>query len=988
MPSVTDLQPGDHLYLRDRPWAVAKRHDIETTVILEVNALDGETPQSLTVSLPPDTGVPLPTAALAFQPDLIENFHPWALRHRAMALAAFDPSPSAARWGRVSLEAYQLAPLAKLLAKPRPSLLIADDVGLGKTIEAGLAYLELQARGRAGRTLFVVPPGLIPQWQEELRERFGLSVAVIESAAGFSREQTQLPAGVSPWDVLPRILTSMDFLKKTAIHQRALKKPWDLVIVDEAHALAESGTPQNPYRTQRTRLGLALREAGRGLILLTATPHNGYPHSFRSLLQLVDPSLSFLGDPEAVRRRISNARIRRMKSQITRRGPDGKPVPVFPKRTVQGIAVTPSPKEQELLNKVSSYCSKTARAAQGSEEADLVAFAMQIIKKRALSSRVALQKTIENRLQAIDQEPELAPTPAELQELQADLPLDEASAERVAARIVRAGLPREERRRKSELSALKSLRRLAKATDGQDSKASALAAHIKATLAQDPQSKTIVFTEYRDTLASLHAAFTKDFPSLRLVTLTGGMSARQRTKVQEEFESPGACVLLATDAASEGLNLQKACHRLVHFELPWNPNRLEQRNGRVDRYGQKHPAEIHYLFYPDSPEDDVLNRLVHKIETMHLDQISTPDILGILQGMPEITEGLVGLDSSDPGAKEKSQSLVRTFEERTAYLTNGMRPFLFSDTPAGVTEDATLSAAPLMMDDESLEPLFSGLLGPDNLRSLGDGLFHIRVPLPFQGPGVLPAYPKAAFQRSVALHYSANEVDYISALHPLARAMATHARRRFLQVWDEGSPARRLAVRLVPGSEPPSAVFSFWFSVHSPSGVLAEGPLHIRLSLQGNPLGDPDQAAQWTLPSSSPGNVDRGILARLFSTSFQTLAQTAAQLAHTRAIQISQDLHAKREIQAKTLSEELKADVADRLQEIEQEERAAKGLVEGDQLLLAMEGKKTNVFEHRRAELRTYTAKREQEIADFARVDTPHTPQPMSCLFLVPEGQK
>jgi hypothetical protein len=161
---------------------------------------------------------------------------------------------------------------------------------------------------------------------------------------------------------------------------------------------------------------------------------------------------------------------------------------------------------------------------------------------------------------------------------------------------------------------------------------------------------------------------------------------------------------------------------------------------------------------------------------MHLDQISTPDILGILQGMPEITEGLVGLDSSDPGAKEKSQSLVRTFEERTAYLTNGMRPFLFSDTPAGVSEDATLSAAPLLTQDESLEPLFSGLLGSDNLRSLSDGLFHIRVPLQFQGPGVLPVYPKAAFQRSVALRYSARDVEYISALHPSSQTCRNRLR--------------------------------------------------------------------------------------------------------------------------------------------------------------------------------------------------------------------
>jgi SNF2 family DNA or RNA helicase len=155
---------------------------------------------------------------------------------------------------------------------------------LGKTIEAGLCLLELLVRGRAERVLVAVPPGLIPQWEEELLERFGLAFTVVENAAGLAREQTWLPAGVSPWE-LPRarIITSLEYLKKDEVRRRALAKPWDLVIVDEAHALAESGSPENPYRTRRTRLGEALRDSARGLLLLTATPHNGYPHSFRSL---------------------------------------------------------------------------------------------------------------------------------------------------------------------------------------------------------------------------------------------------------------------------------------------------------------------------------------------------------------------------------------------------------------------------------------------------------------------------------------------------------------------------------------------------------------------------------------------------------------------------------------------------------------------------------------------------------------------------------
>lgn len=135
--------------------------------------------------------------------------------------------------------------------------------------------LELMARGRANRILVVTPPGLMDQWRDELYEKFGLLFKIIGNASDLAQVQTELPAGVSPWDALPRVITSVDFIKKETVRNRALRKRWDLVIVDEAHALAESGTPENPYRTQRTRLGYALRKACRGLLLLTATPHNG-----------------------------------------------------------------------------------------------------------------------------------------------------------------------------------------------------------------------------------------------------------------------------------------------------------------------------------------------------------------------------------------------------------------------------------------------------------------------------------------------------------------------------------------------------------------------------------------------------------------------------------------------------------------------------------------------------------------------------------------
>ncbi len=454
---ATTLNPGDRVLLRDRPWRV---RSIVTGAndhrILEVEALDGDVPRMLSVVTPPEVPRPLPTLDVEFDRSGLESLNAWSNAHRILGATLIRETGllTGARFGRVALEAYQLAPALRLLAKPRPSLLVADDVGLGKTVEAGLALLELLARGRADRTLVVTPPGLMDQWHDELLEKFGLDFTILDNAAGVARVQTSLPAGVNPWDALPRVITSLDFIKKETVRHRALRKRWDLVIVDEAHALAESGTPDNPYRTQRTRLGLELRKASRGLILLTATPHNGYSHSFRSLLELVEPvGATFNGSREDVQRRIDGARIRRMKAQIKRRLPAGNQESVFPVREVRGIPVAGlSAAEGELMRKVASYCSRTARQAEDTEAAELVGFAMQIVKKRALSSRAALEKTIEHRLSALkkEEEQEEPPDRAELRDFQADLPLGEAAAERTARRILKSAIPPDERRRNPE----------------------------------------------------------------------------------------------------------------------------------------------------------------------------------------------------------------------------------------------------------------------------------------------------------------------------------------------------------------------------------------------------------------------------------------------------------------------------------------------------------------------------------------------------------
>jgi superfamily II DNA or RNA helicase len=760
--------------------------------LVDLVPADGRDLRPLSVVVPPERVVPLPTEDLRFDPSLVAPIGPWWRSHEALSLTAISAEGllSGARFGRVTLEAYQVAPVLRILAMPRPRLLIADDVGLGKTIEAGLCVLELMARRRASRVLIVVPPGLLDQWHDELLEKFGLDFALIENAAGLARAQTRLPAGASPWDVLSRVVTSIDYLKKDAVRARALRRAWDLVIVDEAHALAEAGTPDNPYRTQRTRLGAHLAAATRGLLLLTATPHNGHRHAFRSLVELVEPTAAaFAGAPERTRERVDRAMVRRLKLEIVRRDAAGQWAPAFLHRKVEPIRVPLGPEERALFKRVSAYCSGTARDAEGTDDADLVSFAMQIVKKRMLSSRRALGRTIENRLQALRQEAarEAPPERAEIRELQTDLPLSEGTAERIAQRVVRSAIPRDEARRNAEVRKLTEIQRFLRRAPEGDPKIRALLAHIRDVLAEAPDEKLLVFTEYLDTLEAIREAFAAT-PELAhaCVELRGGWSRGRRRRAQADFASPGARVLLGTDAASEGLNLQEHCRRVVHVELPWNPNRLEQRNGRVDRYGQTRRPEIRYLYFPDSPEDTILEDvLIRKIERMQDDRVSTPDILGIVGGTGDLERGLVMLDAEAADREATVRRLVRVFDDRTAQFVEQVNPLVLTGRNVrGDIESADRvlrTAEPLLPDDVELERFLADALGPTGFRPTEiDGIFRVEVPRRLQGPEVALVYRRATCRRSVAVRTPAAEVEFLTPLHPLLRAFADEARRRLL----------------------------------------------------------------------------------------------------------------------------------------------------------------------------------------------------------------
>jgi superfamily II DNA or RNA helicase len=988
------LREGDRVAVRDRPWKIQGLEEVAPGQhLLKLLPASGDGAGPLAVVTPPEPVTPLPPETLSFNPNELGPIGPWIAAHRALALTApKDDSLGGARYGRVVLEAYQVAPVLRLLSKPRPRLLIADDVGLGKTIEAGLCLLELIYRRRADRVLVVVPPGLIPQWEEELKERFGLEFRVIENATGLAAAQTTLPAGVSPWE-LPgaRILTSMDYLKKDEVRRRALGRPWDLVIVDEAHALAESGTPKNPYRTRRTRLGEELRDRARGLLLLTATPHNGYPHSFRSLIELVEPTSATLSGAHA-RDRIERAMVRRMKRQIVRRL-DDEWEPAFLQRTVEPIRVEVGDDAARLFELISAYCSRAVKDARQDDDAELVSFTMQIVKKRAASSRLALERTLDHRLHALkkEEEREERPDRAELKDFEADLPMPDAQAERLARRIVRSAIPKDERRRKAEVRKINEIRKLLRALPDPDPKIAELVAYLRRVLDDDPDAKVIVFTEYRDTIEAIERELDAAGPPFAnaYVELRGGLTIKQRRHVQRRFDEPDVRVLLATDAASEGLNLQRHCHRIVHVELPWNPNRLEQRNGRVDRYGQtKHP-QIRYLFYPASPEEDVYARLVTKVEEMARSRVSTPDVLGVVSGMA-LEDRLAALEPGDEEAKDR---IVRDFEDRTGEFVGTVQPFLL---PAGDPRDeiedgerSLLRAEPLLPDDLRLEELLASVLGPAGFSPDGsDGVYRVSVPRRYRGPGVEDRYDRATTRRSIAAAEPADALEYLTPLHPLVQAIAADAHRRFTQVFpdDRGLPPKRLAARRVPADHPPAVLFTFIGRIDGPDGPIEERIVAARVGLDGSVLVDPEADLALLAAADAPGEVPASSL-EAFAARFDEMREAATAEAVSRVRSRASEIRERRERHADELRTDAGAFAKDRLRELEEEEARARGQVEdsGATRLWAGDEPKRYTVSAKRKMVETHFQERMEEIELYAAVDDPEPPRPIAAMFLVPE---
>lgn len=560
------------------------------------------------------------------------------LLHQAYLLEMAPPGDvlvSAVRT-RVNFEPYQYVPALRALSLPRPRLLLADDVGLGKTIEAGILLRELTVRRRANRVLIVCPAGIQKQWRDELRNRFGFHFSILDSE-GVREKRRALDFDANPWSSESRVIASVDYIKRRDGEFQSLSASrWDVVVVDEAHHLAANRNEDDI--TDRHRLARWLSEATDALFLLSATPHDGYDESLSSLLELLEPSLVLPG-AELHYPRYEKYVVRRLKRHIVTS--DGKPKFV-PRAPVRDIPVTLTNAELSLHRAVMAEASKLDEIAEKASRIDREAIKLvaTVLRKRAASSRKALSTTISNRLENLGAKSEQVELRREhIRALRRgevladpDLALLERDAHRNLLSVLR-GEGAHLRRIESEETALRDLQSLVGACSNTiDSKLIAIENELKSLHAESPSDKVIVFSEFTDTVSAIEEHLLANGYANRLVVLTGDTQPAKREEVIRTFNSdPNILILLANDVAGEGLNLQERCHRMIHFDLPYNPNRLEQRNGRIDRYGQKQTPFISFLYAKDTYDGEVLKRLTIKIENQIRTLGSVGDVLGRIQ---------------------------------------------------------------------------------------------------------------------------------------------------------------------------------------------------------------------------------------------------------------------------------------------------------------------------------------------------------------------
>ncbi len=630
----------------------------------------------------------------------------------------------------VSIEDYQLDPLVRAIDMARTNLLIADDVGLGKTIEAGLVIQEMLLRHRARTVLVLCPASLQEKWRLEMQEKFGLEFRIVDTEY-VKRLRREQGLHANPWTSFPRLIASMDWAKQgeglrllrdTLPPHVTHPRKFDLLIIDEAHNIAPT-VGRYAVESQRTRLVRLAAPHFQHKLFLTATPHDGYTESFTALLELLDDQRFarnvLPSDPQLAR-----VMVRRLKSDLV----DANGKRIYPERRLEALPVEYSEDERDARQQLEAYIKSRE---SGSDEGRAVDhFVHQLLRKRLSSSPAAFAATLERHIATIEgrtagdrnkikfDDRILRRAIAKTEEDYADdTERDAAEAEAIEEAGKHVRPPTDDERRM-----INQLRSWAQqAAHRTDAKASAILSWLNDHLKDGENwtnERVILFTEYRATQQwMLEILASHGFGGERLALIYGGMDPKEREAVKAAFQaSPSESpvrVLLATDAASEGIDLQNQCHLMIHLEIPYNPNVMEQRNGRIDRHGQR--ANEVVIWHPVDAEgghgDDIL-RALRKLDAMRADMGSVNPV--ITPQLPDLLEGRRrDLDTRQAEARmEKSRRFVkaeRDLRERVAKLHERLDETRHEQRLVPNHIERAVRTALRLADKPDLEPIsFSG----------------------------------------------------------------------------------------------------------------------------------------------------------------------------------------------------------------------------------------------------------------------------------------
>jgi superfamily II DNA or RNA helicase len=659
-------EPGQVVEVRGSTWAVANvqaqglprspadESSAHLSHVVDLQSLDEDRlGEALSVvwelevghTVTPAQGLPDHVNPKSFDdPDTLAGFID-AMRWGAVTSA--DPNRyQAPFWSGVNVEAYQLEPLRRALGAPRTNLLLADDVGLGKTIEAGLVIQELLLRHRARTAVIVCPPSLSLKWQDEMRDKFGLDFTIVNSDLMAQVRRTH-GLHANPFLMFPRVIVSMAWLPQVRA-QRLLRDVYaqasnpksgkryafDILIVDEAHHVAPASPPAPvggrgyAVDTQRTVATRQLADKCEHRLFLSATPHNGHPESFTALLEMIDSrrfSRGALLDANALK----DVTVRRLKRDLVGKG--------FKNRAVHAVPFSPSADEEEKFAMLDAIVTKSAKLNGTKPGGDIVTM---LLKKRFLSSPFAFGQTLSHYVtsragrglseddyddvfgegQSDEEEGLWEQDEAErLRESKGSDPLSAAEPGQLTT-LMDWGLSYESR---------------------PDSRLNALLVFLKETCRGEGKAWTdervVVFTEYAHTVDWLTRVLTQHGYGDVLAVIQGATPPEDREYIRSQFtEDPTkerVRILLATDAAGEGIDLQNYCCRLVNFDIPFNPSRLEQRIGRIDRYGQTREPQV-FHFVPDSDSSiyaadaGFMARIAKKVANVEHDLGSVNHVIG------------------------------------------------------------------------------------------------------------------------------------------------------------------------------------------------------------------------------------------------------------------------------------------------------------------------------------------------------------------------